>query len=175
MFELKQLNSQWSTIWNGLDGTNPHDSLVKSLQLTASQYCKRLFLLTASYQPAKNILNISIQGEEKWIFINGRLFTHWIISLSRCAMDAVYFRMMDWLLHMNKTIFLLKVFTGVFKMHVWVLHTRQNNFTFQFLNLTKSDLSARPSVLCSRKKVQENCLVELETRFFVYIAAKTQT
>lgn len=105
MVGLRQLNSQWSTqaIWNGLDGTNPHDSLVKSLQLSASQYCKRLFLLTASFQPAKNIHNISIQGE-KWIFINGRLFTHWIISLSRCAMDAVYVKMMDWLLHMNKTI-----------------------------------------------------------------------
>lgn len=55
-------------ILNGLDGTNPHDSLVKSPPLTALQYCKGLFLLTASYQPAKDIYKISIQGEKVDIY-----------------------------------------------------------------------------------------------------------
>lgn len=43
----------------------PNDSLVKSPLLTASQYCKRLFRLTASYQPAKDIYKVYIQREKK--------------------------------------------------------------------------------------------------------------
>lgn len=66
---------------------------------------KGFSLLTTSRQPAKDIQEIYTYRGKKWIFINGHRFTHWIktIFLSlKMAMDAVYVKMMDRLLHMNK-------------------------------------------------------------------------
>lgn len=90
MVGLKWLNSKRSreAIWNGLDGTNPHDSVVKSLPLTASQYCEKDF---AFWQfPASQlrryiyiyIYYIILYRGLMWIFINGHLFTHWIKTIS---------------------------------------------------------------------------------------------
>lgn len=79
-----------------MDGTNPHDSLVKSLPLAASQYCKRLFLLTASYQPAKDISKNYRTGEKVDIYKWPSFYTLDQNYFSfEMAMDAVYIRMMD--------------------------------------------------------------------------------
>lgn len=89
---------------------------------------------------------------EEWIFINGHLFTHWIISLSRWPWTQ---STLGWF-HTNETVFFkgfhwsfLRCMYGCFTWGTLTLHSSSSN-------LTKSDyLSARPFV----------CVAE--TRFFV--------
>lgn len=142
---LNDPQRQFETV---LDGTNPHDSLVKSLPLAASQYCKRLFLLTASYQPVKWYFQITIKGETvdiyKWLSFYTLDQNYFSFKM---AMDAVYIRMMDRLLHMNKTFFrfsleYLRCMYGCFTRGRLTLHSSSPIWP----NLYYNDSSTSPSI-----------------------------
>lgn len=84
---------------------------------------------------------------------------------------GLYVRMTDWLLRMNKMLYRFSL--EYLRCCVWVLHLRQVWRYIPVLQFDQICIKTIPqSPICVKQNIEENCVVELEILFFVYIATK---